>query len=132
MHSQNIVHRDLKPENILCLDDDTNVVKIADFGISKVLKEQEHYINTVCGTLTYLAPEVLKREPYQKSVDCWSIGVIMYILCCGYSPFDGESDKEVIKSIINDDVVLVSKDWKHVSFEGQKLVLKLLSKDPEK
>ena len=100
MHSQGIVHRDLKPENILCVEPKSiRKVKIADFGISKMVKNPQKFdsttFETMAGTLSYTAPEILRGKGYKKAVDCWSIGVIMYILLCGYAPFWGESDSEV-------------------------------------
>ena len=99
MHSIGIVHRDLKPENILCVKPNSiESVKIADFGISKMVKPEfieDSTFSTMVGTLSYTAPEILRGKGYNKSVDYWSLGVIMYILLCGYAPFWGESDSEV-------------------------------------
>ena len=96
MHSQGIVHRDLKPENILCVQPKSiRRVKIADFGISKMVSPdsiQNATFLTMAGTLNYTAPEILRGKRYNTAVDCWSIGVIMYILLLGYAPFYGESD----------------------------------------
>jgi len=134
MHNKGIVHRDLKPENILCKRKITDV-KVADFGISKVFPSavNDHTLmRTVCGTLSYLAPEVLRGLDYTPNVDCWSIGVIMHILLCGYPPFDGDSEAEVAKAILYEDLVLDEKDWEDVSEAGKNLVLRLLNKDPSK
>lgn len=97
MHSVGIVHRDLKPENILCLKPHSiKKVKIADFGISAILKNPNQQMKTMVGTLSYTAPEILQnRRNYDYTVDYWSVGVIMYILLCGYPPFWGETDEEV-------------------------------------
>ncbi|EMS16452.1 calcium-dependent protein kinase 2, putative [Entamoeba histolytica HM-3:IMSS] len=88
LHSMNIVHRDLKPENILLKspDDDTDV-RIADFGFSKMITEDAQILLTACGTPVYVAPEVLNAKGYGMEVDMWSIGVITYVLLCGYPPF---------------------------------------------
>merc|ERR1712032_1684392 len=96
MHSKGIVHRDLKPENVLCVEPNSiKKVKLADFGISKILKQLDKTMSTSVGTVSYTAPEVLNRKNYDYTVDFWSIGVIMFILLCGYPPFCGESDEEV-------------------------------------
>lgn len=130
MHSNGIVHRDLKPENILCTDNTLEEVKIADFGISKGLRTKQTHMKTTCRTLSYLAPEVLKGWPYDRRVDHWSLGVIMYLLLSGKPPFDATGDSRLTKSILNDDISLDTKDWDHVSAPAKNLVKKLLSKDP--
>ncbi|XP_010293467.1 PREDICTED: calcium/calmodulin-dependent protein kinase type 1G [Phaethon lepturus] len=79
LHENGIVHRDLKPENLLYLTPEENSkIMITDFGLSKM--EQNGIMSTACGTPGYVAPEVLAQKPYSKAVDCWSIGVITYIL----------------------------------------------------
>ena len=96
MHSKGIVHCDLKPENILC-DKPNSIknIKICDFGISQILTHENEYMTARKGTLGYMAPEILKGQKYNKSVDYWSVGVIMFILLCGYPPFMGETDMQV-------------------------------------
>ncbi|KAM6041212.1 calcium/calmodulin-dependent protein kinase type 1G isoform 2-T2 [Theristicus caerulescens] len=82
LHENGIVHRDLKPENLLYLTPEENSkIMITDFGLSKM--EQNGIMSTACGTPGYVAPEVLAQKPYSKAVDCWSIGVITYILING-------------------------------------------------
>ena len=140
MHLTGIVHRDLKPENILCIKPNSiRKVKIADFGISKILNTKKYSIshpsnsmNTIVGTINYTAPEVLKEKQYDYTVDFWSIGIIMYILLCGYPPFYGEDDKQVTESILNDKLELDDDDWEHVSQEAKDLVCGLLEKDSTK
>lgn len=90
LHSKGIVHRDLKLENLL-LDGDLPkaTVKIADFGLSKVFSSNAT-LSTVCGSPLYMAPELLmldQKSAYSPAVDVWSIGVILFILLAGYSPF---------------------------------------------
>jgi len=132
MHKNGICHRDLKPENILCTNDSVDCVKVADFGISKCLKGHEEFMQTMCGTISYTAPEVIKGQSYGKEVDYWSIGVIMYILLCGYPPFYGESDYQIAQSIVKSDVDMPADEWAHVSEEGKDVVRRLLSRDPRK
>jgi len=141
MHKCGIVHRDLKPENILCIKPNSiRKVKIADFGISKILNakkmlnkdDKSQQMNTVVGTISYTAPEVLLKKPYDYTVDFWSIGVIMHILLCGYPPFYGDNDKEVTSSILNEELEFDDDDWEHVSIEAKNLCKGLLSKDSTK
>jgi len=91
LHSKNICHRDLKPENILlCSQDDKNpVIKITDMGLSKLV-DLGSILKTMCGTPQYIAPEIItghEKEAYSLKVDCWSLGVILYIIVSGTPPF---------------------------------------------
>lgn len=98
LHDLGIVHRDLKPENILC-GEELEDLKIADFGLSKMTLPKEK-MDSACGTLSYVAPEVLTLQGYGKEADLWSVGVIMFLLLCGKLPFDGEDHNEIIRSTI--------------------------------
>ncbi|CAM9958701.1 unnamed protein product, partial [Scytosiphon promiscuus] len=99
LHEMGIVHRDLKPENILC-GDRIEDIKIADFGLSKMVMPDE-IMKMPCGTLTYVAPEVLTLNGYGKEADIWSVGTIMYLLLRGRLPFDGETREEIIENTIH-------------------------------
>ncbi|KAL7798046.1 kinase-like domain-containing protein [Trichoderma ceciliae] len=91
LHDRNIVHRDIKPENILVVDKELHV-KLADFGLAKIIGE-ESFTTTLCGTPSYVAPEILadtKHRKYTKAVDVWSLGVVLYICLCGFPPFSDE------------------------------------------
>ncbi|KAJ4315025.1 serine/threonine protein kinase [Fusarium piperis] len=91
LHERNIVHRDIKPENILLVDKNLHV-KLADFGLAKIIGE-ESFTTTLCGTPSYVAPEILadsKQRKYTKAVDIWSLGVVLYICLCGFPPFSDE------------------------------------------
>ncbi|TGJ85946.1 hypothetical protein E0Z10_g2838 [Xylaria hypoxylon] len=91
LHDRNIVHRDIKPENILLVDKDVHV-KLADFGLAKIIGE-ESFTTTLCGTPSYVAPEILaegRHRKYTKAVDVWSLGVVLYICLCGFPPFSDE------------------------------------------
>merc|ERR1719361_2106628 len=137
MNERGIVHRDLKPENILCVSKQSvKSIKVCDFGISKMMKSQKQLVSksmsTLCGTVSYTAPEVLKRRRYDYTVDYWSIGVIMFILLCGYPPYYGESDREIEYAIINTNVEFDDEDWTHIRYETKELVKGLLDKDPKK
>ncbi|KHN96321.1 checkpoint kinase 2-like protein [Metarhizium album ARSEF 1941] len=91
LHERNIVHRDIKPENILLADRNLHV-KLADFGLAKIIGE-ESFTTTLCGTPSYVAPEIIadsKQRKYTKAVDIWSLGVVLYICLCGFPPFSEE------------------------------------------
>ena len=85
LHKNNMIYRDLKPENILM--DSNGHLKISDFGLSKILENPEEKAYTLCGTPQYLAPEILKKKGYDKSVDWWSLGCFIYEMLTGYLPF---------------------------------------------
>lgn len=78
-----ILHRDLKPENILLFED--NIVKLSDFGCSSFLEGEQ---KTICGTLDYLAPEIIEMKPQSAKTDIWQLGVLFYELLNGCTPFD--------------------------------------------
>lgn len=106
-HGQGICHRDLKPENLLLLNSkDDSPLKVIDFGLSKIFKEEDHKMTTKVGTVIevklmkayYVSPEVLQGD-YDEKCDIWSAGVILYILLCGDPPFNGANDNEIYRKI---------------------------------
>ncbi|CAA7260185.1 unnamed protein product [Cyclocybe aegerita] len=98
LHKYNIVYRDLKPENILL--DATGHVALCDFGLSKADLRPDELTTTFCGTTEYLAPEILLDEHgYSKIVDFWSLGVLLFEMCCGWSPFYAEDTQQMYKNI---------------------------------
>jgi len=124
-----IVHRDLKPENFLFESErDDADIKIIDFGLSRH-ETQFGVMNTRVGTPYYVAPEVLKKE-YTKSCDIWSIGVICYILLCGYPPFYGDSDRQIFDSVRSGYFDFPSPEWDNISDNAKDFVCYLLQKDP--
>ena len=131
IHSYGIVHRDLKPENILMTDKSENAdIRLLDFGLSKIIGPTEKCTEPY-GTLSYVAPEVLKEKPYDKSVDLWSIGIITYLLLCGFLPFDDEnSEREIARQTIQDPVPYPSQVWSGLSKEAKQFVEGLLKKNP--
>lgn len=125
----NISHRDLKPENLLFSDKtEGSVLKIIDFGLSRYDDETNH-MTTRVGTPYYIAPEVLERK-YDKECDLWSIGVVMYILLCGYPPFYGTSDPEIFAAVRKAELTFPSPEWDAISNEGKDLIRLLLQKNP--
>uniref|UniRef100_A0A7S3JSI0 non-specific serine/threonine protein kinase n=1 Tax=Aureoumbra lagunensis TaxID=44058 RepID=A0A7S3JSI0_9STRA len=125
-HFHDIVHRDLKPENLL-LDKDNNI-KIADFGLSNVMRDGE-FLRTSCGSPNYAAPEVISGHLYAgPEVDVWSCGVILYALLCGSLPFDDESIPNLFKKIKSGMYSLPS----HLSQLARDLIPRMLVVDPMK
>jgi len=130
LHNQGIAHRDLKPENLLCCETEEGVViKIADFGLSKAFSG-ESALETSCGTPDYAAPEVLRMDgAYDKSVDLWSIGVITYVLLCGFPPFYGKSQAQLFEKILNADFDFPEPEWTQISAEAKDFINHLLVLD---
>jgi len=131
MHDQGVVHRDLKPENLLyyCPDEDSKIM-ISDFGLSKM--EDSGIMATACGTPGYVAPEVLAQKPYGKAVDVWSIGVISYILLCGYPPFYDESDANLFAQILKGEFEFDSPYWDEISVSAKDFIRRLMCVDVNK
>lgn len=130
IHDKNIVHRDLKPENLLLISPtDDSTVKLADFGFADYC---EIPLQEGCGTLTYVAPEVLRNKPYKTEPDMWSLGVITYILLCGYPPYFHTDQYEMSKMITSGKYRFRNEDWGDISKEAKLFVRKLLKRDTEK
>ncbi|KAI5614850.1 calcium/calmodulin-dependent protein kinase 1Db isoform long [Silurus asotus] len=133
LHSLGIVHRDLKPENLLYFNPrDESKIMISDFGLSKMEGAANDIMSTACGTPGYVAPEVLAQKPYSKAVDCWSIGVISYILLCGYPPFYDENDSKLFEQILKAEYEFDSPYWDDISDSAKDFISNLMQKDPEK
>jgi len=132
LHSNNIVHRDLKPENLLYVDKEGDRIMLVDFGLAKQIKGGGA-LSTPCGSPAYVAPEVLERKPYGAEVDWWSLGVILYILLCGFPPFHDEHNnlKRLYKKIKKGNFQFVSPYWDTISDEAKDLVKNLLNTDPK-
>jgi len=133
------MHRDLKLENILIADREwtasSMTVKLSDFGLSKELTEcKESAMATFCGTLFYVAPEILRGDAYDEKVDCWSLGVIAYCLLCGSLPFYSENELEISKLILSGQYDLGQSDqhWRTVSDAAKHLVRNLLRMEPDR
>uniref|UniRef100_A0A3P9LSY7 Calcium/calmodulin-dependent protein kinase 1Da n=1 Tax=Oryzias latipes TaxID=8090 RepID=A0A3P9LSY7_ORYLA len=132
LHKLGIVHRDLKPENLLYFNpQDESKIMISDFGLSK-MEGSGDVMSTACGTPGYVAPEVLAQKPYSKAVDCWSIGVIAYILLCGYPPFYDENDSKLFEQILKADYEFDAPYWDDISDSAKDFISCLMEKDPAK
>jgi len=131
LHDIGICHRDLKPENLLLGSADSDVdVKIGDFGLSKIISKKM-MMQTACGTPGYVAPEVLDASGYDKEVDMWSVGVITYILLCGFPPFYGDSVPKLFEQILQGSYDYPSDYWSQVSDEAIDFIDHLLVVDRE-
>ncbi|KAG9402366.1 hypothetical protein AC1031_006980 [Aphanomyces cochlioides] len=107
-HAQNIAHRDLKPENLLYANPAEDApIKIADFGFA-IIASDNVVMQTMCGTPGYFAPEVIAHRPYEQKCDIWSLGVITYILLCGFPPFYDESQVQEMEKVIHRVFLLIS------------------------
>jgi len=132
MHKRGIVHRDIKPENILFeMKDEDSPIKIIDFGLARRHKRKDPPMESDVGTPRYMAPEVIRMK-YRSSCDLWSVGVVAYILLCGYGPFDGDSDDEMEQNILNGTYSFPSEDWKGISPEAKDFIVRLLHVEPRK
>lgn len=132
MHNKNIVHRDLKPENIMLISKSNSKfeIKIIDFGTAKLF-EKGVKLTKFIGTSYYIAPEVLS-ESYDEKCDVWSCGVILYILLCGYPPFNGASNLDIYHAIKYSPPNFSGDEWKEVSREAVDLIKIMLNKFPQK
>jgi len=134
LHSYGVLHRDLKPDNIMLSDQTENAtIKIMDFGLSKVLAPHER-VKDGFGTLSFVAPEVLIRQPYNKQIDIWSMGIILYYMLTNCLPFDDENDSEevIAKMIVFNEVEFPDKLFKERSKEVVDIIGKCLIKNPDK
>lgn len=133
MHQHGIVHRDIKPENILFTSkEEGSPIKIIDFGLARQFnKSQDESMRTVVGTPYYIAPEVLQKD-YDESCDLWSVGIIAYILLCGYPPFNGADNSAVYAAVRRGAYYFPSSEWRHVSYEARDFIRRLLQVDVSK
>ena len=125
-HSNKIVHRDLKPENLLLLnnDDDTHI-KIIDFGTSLIFKKKNTSMFDRVGTAYYISPEVIDGY-YDEKCDVWSCGIILYILLCGYPPFNGRDDEEIFLNIRRLNYSFPSPEWNNISNDAKDLLKSII------
>ncbi|XP_048352592.1 serine/threonine-protein kinase N2 isoform X3 [Sphaerodactylus townsendi] len=126
LHEHKIVYRDLKLDNLLL--DTEGFVKIADFGLCKEGMGFGDRTSTFCGTPEFLAPEVLTETSYTRAVDWWGLGVLIYEMLVGESPFPGDDEEEVFDSIVNDEV----RYPRFLSTEAISIMRRLLRRNPER
>ncbi|XP_022050076.1 serine/threonine-protein kinase DCLK2 isoform X2 [Acanthochromis polyacanthus] len=132
LHSMNIVHRDIKPENLLVFEypDGTKSLKLGDFGLATVV---EGPLYTVCGTPTYVAPEIIAESGYGLKVDIWAAGVITYILLCGFPPFRSENNlqEDLFDQILLGRLDFPSPYWDNITDSAKELIGKMLQVNVE-
>mmetsp|Transcript_88214 Transcript_88214/g.248279 ORF Transcript_88214/g.248279 Transcript_88214/m.248279 type:complete len:527 (-) Transcript_88214:120-1700(-) len=128
LHSQSIVHRDIKLENFLYDTMDSNHLKLIDFGFSRLHNKTEKKMMASCGTLAYMAPEVLKGVGYTNKCDMWSLGCVTFILLMGYMPFPSQDTAENIETIIRGEYSKNPKVWNRLSNDAKDFVHCLLQK----
>jgi len=135
IHSKDFVHRDIKPENFLLENRKQDAeIKVIDFGLAKKFKiGSGETMKTKAGTPYYVAPQVLQGS-YNEKCDVWSCGVIMYILLCGYPPFYGDKDQDILRRVRRGTFDFPADDWDGISNENgaKALIMAMLTMDPAK
>ncbi|KAN0076465.1 Protein kinase-like domain containing protein [Elaphomyces granulatus] len=128
LHGFKVIYRDLKPENILL--DYTGHIALCDFGLCKLDMKDEDRTNTFCGTPEYLAPELLQGNGYTKSVDWWTLGVLLYEMLTGLPPFYDENTNNMYHKIMQEPLTFPSQDI--VPAAARDLLMRLLDRDPQR
>jgi len=140
MGENGVAHRDIKPQNILMADQNSNKegvnIKLGDFGNAAFVEKSDNRVYGQCGTAGFVAPEILlnKHRGYENKVDIFSAGVTLYLILCGYEPFYGENEAELIQNNREGRIKFDENDWRpeSISVEGRDLVERMLQKDPMK
>ncbi|XP_026414313.1 serine/threonine-protein kinase ATG1c-like isoform X1 [Papaver somniferum] len=130
LRQNNVIHRDLKPQNLLLTtNDDQAVLKIADFGFARSLQPRG-LAETLCGSPLYMAPEIMQFQKYDAKADLWSVGVILYQLVIGKTPFTGNNQIQLLQNIMKSKELQFPPDTKELSSDLTDLCRKLLRRDP--
>jgi calcium/calmodulin-dependent protein kinase I len=131
-HAQGIVHRDIKPENLLLTDKNAEkaTVKVSDFGLARTFSE-DNLCGTTAGTPGYVAPEIVKKAPYDHRCDYWSLAVTLYVLLSGSPPFWDEDNFVLFDKIKAGKFSFEHPVWKNVSNEGKDFIAGLLVVNPD-
>lgn len=130
MWLNNFVHRDLKPQNLLLSDKSSDaVLKIADFGFARDLQPQR-LADTLCGSPLYMAPEILQFQKYDAKADLWSVGVILYELLVGHTPFDGGNHVQLLRNIETNEASIPNRVAASLSTCCVRLIYQLLKRSP--
>jgi len=137
LHQNGVVHRDLKPSNILYADDSGNpdTIRICDFGFAKQLRADNGMLMTPCYTANYVAPEVLKKQGYDAACDVWSLGVLLFTMLAGETPFatgPEDSPEDILQRIGKGQYDMDSGNWQSVSNIAKNLVTAMLDVNPSK
>uniref|UniRef100_A0A8C5D9H9 non-specific serine/threonine protein kinase n=1 Tax=Gouania willdenowi TaxID=441366 RepID=A0A8C5D9H9_GOUWI len=135
LHSQGVVHRDLKPSNIRYSDDSglPESIRICDFGFAKQLRAENGLLMTPCYTATFMAPEILKKQGYDAACDIWSLGILLYTMIAGFSPFASSPEdtaEEILAQIGCGKFIITGGNWDLVSDAAKDIVVKMLHVDP--
>lgn len=135
LHSQGVVHRDLKPSNIRYADDSglPECIRICDFGFAKQLRAENGLLMTPCYTATFMAPEILRKQGYDAACDIWSLGILLYTMIAGFSPFASSPEdtaEEILAQIGCGKFIITGGNWELVSEAAKDIVVKMLHVDP--
>ena len=128
LHREGIVHRDLKPENLLFVNDSDDSLKISDFGLAKLDGRKDVHKNVV-GTPSYLSPEIITKNEYGPACDIWSLGVVVYIMLGGYSPFQAAKIADTLERIKKGKYKFHEDVWGSISSDAKDLVSRMLTVD---
>lgn len=138
LHGLDIVHRDVKPENILFVSSESSDMKLIDFGYAGLWRPDKQ-LTGLCGTPDYVAPEVLtwyddddNGTPYGKGSDLWSLGVLLYVILSGCSPFSADEEEQLLKQVAEAKYEFFENEWKNISAEAKDIISRLLVVDPAK
>jgi len=132
LHENDIVHRDIKPENILFESNEKDAaIKLIDFGLSRNHSKDEDPMTNRVGTAYYMSPDLLKGK-YDNSCDMWSVGIVAYILLCGYPPFNGSTDSEIQDATRKGHLEFSTSEWITKSNDAKDFIKCLLRRDPRR